>query len=116
MRETPGAVLEGTEPPVADLRLLVEPEPWPSVFAQNLRAFFQRSEVFNQQSTIGSQQSSATFWPDVFVDRGLPWRRFLESGVCHILALAAIWMGSRMLALQPQVAPRPTFTHTDVVY
>ena len=109
MRQTPGPVLEETEPQVAELHLLVVPEPRSRVFLQNLAAFFQRPEPFNQQS-------SADFWPDVFVNRGLPWPRFLESGVCHALALIAIWMGSRVLALQPQVAPQPAFTHADVVY
>src|SRR6202162_4551701 len=116
MRETPGTVLEETEPPVADLHLLVEPEPWARVFVQNLRAFFQRLAFFNRQSTISNQQSSAAFWPDVFVDRPLPWRRFLESAACHVLALAAIWLGSRFLALQPRVTSQPAFTHADVVY
>ena len=116
MREAPCPPLQETKPPIADLRLLVEPEPWPRVFAQNLRAFFQRPAVFNRHSSIFNLQSSATFWPDVFVDRGLPWNRFVESGACHVLALALIWMGSRLLALQPHSAPRPTFTHAEVVY
>lgn len=116
MREAPGPLLEETEPPVADLRLLIEPEAWIRVFVQNLRAFLQPTEVFHQQSTISNQQSLATFWPDVFVDRGLPWPRFLESGACHVLTLAVIWMGSRVLALQPHVTPRPEFRHADVIY
>src|ERR1700726_3857178 len=116
MLETPGLLLEETEPPVAELRLLVEPEPWSRVFAQNLRAFFRRPEVFNQQSTIVSHQSSLPFWHEVFVDRGLPWRRFLQSGAYHVLALAMIWAGSRLLALQPHSATRPAFKHSDVVY
>src|ERR1039458_10421101 len=100
MRQMPGPLREAIDPPIADLRLLVDPEPWSRVFVQNLHAFFQRPEVFDRQSTLGNQRSSATFWPDVFVDRGLPWRRFLESGAGHVLALVAIWMGSRLLALQ----------------
>jgi TonB family protein len=116
MLQTPSPVLEEAELPVADLRLLIEPEPWYRAFAQNLRAFFQPSEVFNQQSTITNHQSEATFWPDVFVERRLPWRRFVESGACHVLALTLVWAGSRLLALQPRVAPQPAFTHADVVY
>ncbi len=61
-------------------------------------------------------ESTAAFWPDVFVDRGLPWRRFAQSGAYHILALVFIWAGSRFLALQPNPAPQPAFTHADVVY
>ena len=118
MLETSGLLLqeEETEAPVADLRLLIEPEPWFRVFAQNFRGFFQRPEIFNQQSTIGNQQSSVAFWPDVFVDRGLPGRRLVQSGVCHVLVLAMIWAGSRLLALQPHATSQPAFTHADVVY
>ncbi|MGA9308645.1 MAG: energy transducer TonB [Candidatus Sulfotelmatobacter sp.] len=58
----------------------------------------------------------AAFWPDVFVDRGLPWRRFAQSGAYHILALVSIWAGSRFLALQPHPASQPAFTHADIVY
>ncbi len=58
----------------------------------------------------------AAFWPDVFVDRGLPWRRFAQSAAYHVLALALIWAGSRFLALQPHPASQSVFTHADVVY
>jgi TonB family protein len=117
MPEAPGLLLQEEETePVADLCLLVEPEPWSHVFLQNLRAFFQRSEVFNQKSAIANHPSEATFWTDVFVDRGLPWRRFLQSGAYHVLALAMIWAGSRALALQPHITSQPAFTHDDVVY
>ncbi len=115
MRQTASPVLEETELPVADLRLLVEPEPRWRVFVQNLSASFRRSEVSNP-STISNQQSSAPFWPDVFVNRKLPWFRFLESAVCHLLALIAIWMGSRTLALEPHITSQPVFTHSDIVY
>src|ERR1700722_10377497 len=116
MPETPDLLLEETEPPVADLRLLVEPKPWFRIFVQNLRDFFQRSEVFNPQSTISDQKSSVTFWPDVFVDHGLPWRRFAQSGACHVLVFAMIWAGSRLLALRPRVTAQPVFTRADVIY
>jgi TonB family protein len=115
MPQTPGSVLDEIEPPVAELRLLVEPEPWSRVFIQNLSAFLRRSEVSDEQP-ISNQPSSAAFWPDVFVDRKLPWPRFLQSAVFHVLALGAIWAGSRLLALQPQATSQPAFTHSDVVY
>src|ERR1700683_3541426 len=116
MRESPSPVLEETEPRAVDLRLLVELEPRSSAFAQNLREFFQRPKPFNQQSQISNQQSSLPFWPDVFVDRPLPWGSFLQSGAYHVLALAMIWAGSRLLTLQPRVTPQPAFTRTDVVH
>ncbi|MFZ0138682.1 MAG: TonB family protein [Candidatus Sulfotelmatobacter sp.] len=61
-------------------------------------------------------ESTAAFWPDVFVDRGLPWRRFAQSGAYHVLVLVLIWAGSRFLALQPNPTSLPAFTHADVVY
>jgi TonB family protein len=111
MLETPGLLLEETEPPVADLRLLVEPEPWFRVFLQNLRHLFQRP-----QPGIHLESTLSDFWPDVFVDRGLPWRRLAQSGACHVLVLAMIWAGSRLIALQPHTTSQSAFTHADVIY
>jgi TonB family protein len=113
MRETRGPLLEEAEPPIADLRLLVELEPRSSVFVQNLRDFFQRPKNLIQQS---HRQSSAPFWPDVFVDRPLPWRSFLQSAAYHVLALAIIWAGSRLLALQPHATSQTAFTRADVIH
>jgi TonB family protein len=113
MREPPGALqVAETEPPVPELLLLVAPEPWGRVFLRNLRDLFRRPEPV----PLDRDLASAVFWPDVFVDRGLPWRRFLQSCAYHVLALALIWAGSRFLALQPHSTARPEFTHADVVY
>ena len=104
--------LAETEAPVADLRLLIAAEPWASAFLQNLRDLFQPREPVPQHL----QSTPAAFWPDVFVDRPLPWRRFMQSGACHVLALAVVLAGSRFLTLRPQATPLPAFTHADVVY
>jgi TonB family protein len=64
----------------------------------------------------GIERAPAVFWPDVFVDRALPWARFLQSGLYHVLALALIWAGSRFLALHPPPETRPAFTPADVIY
>jgi len=112
MREAPGTLLEQTESPAPELRLLIVPEPWSRGFAQNLRDLFRQREP----ASLQLRSAPADFWPDVFVDRELPWRRFFESGGYHVLALVLIWAGSRLLALQPRVAPASTFAHADVVY
>ena len=52
----------------------------------------------------------------MFVKRELPWRRFLDSGVCHLIACALVIGLSRLIALQPQAVARPAFDHTDVIY
>ena len=113
MREAPGS-LQIAEPefPAPDLLLVVVPEPGWRIFLQNLRDLFLQPEL----DSLHLQSAPAAFWPDVFVDRKLPWRRFLQSGAYHALALAAIWAGSRFLALQPHATMQPAFTHADVVY
>jgi TonB family protein len=112
MREGGTLELVETEAPVADLRLLVAPDPWFRVFLQNLGDLLRRREP----APLQLQSAPADFWPDVFVDRRLPWPRFMQSGGYHILALAIILAGSHFLALQPHVTAVPTFTHADVVY
>ena len=118
MLRNAGSSTGQTEPPVAELCLLVEPEPWSRVFvAEPSRLFSASRPCWSIPSwAIAFDSAPAAFWPDVFVDRGLPWRRFLQSGACHVLALAVIWAGSRLLALQPHVTPQPAFTPADVVY
>lgn len=104
--------LTETEAPVADLRLLVASDPWFQVFLQNLDDLFRRREPVPLQL----QSAPGDYWPDVFVDRRLPWPRFMQSGGYHIVALAIILAGSHFLALQPHVTAVPTFTHADVVH
>jgi TonB family protein len=111
MREAPEPQVE-TESPAPELLLLVAPEPWLRVFLRNLRDLFRQSEP----GPLQIESAPAEFWPDVFVHRGLPWRRFFQSTAYHVLTLAVIWAGSRFLALQPRAVPQPVFTHDDVVY
>jgi TonB family protein len=76
----------------------------------------QEAETEPSAPELRVEAAPAAFWPDVFVDRGLPWRRFAQSGAYHVLALVLIWAGSRFLALQPRPVAQPAFTHADVVY
>ncbi|HWY23068.1 MAG TPA: energy transducer TonB [Candidatus Acidoferrum sp.] len=113
MHEAPGSLqLAETEPPAPELLLLIAPNPWLRNFLRNLGDLFRSADP----GPLPLESAPAAFWPDVFVDRGLPWRRFLESGAYHILALALIWAGSRFHALQPHATAQPTFTKADVVY
>lgn len=114
MREARHPLRSGVdEPVVEDIRLLVAPEAWSRAFVQNLIDLFRT----NESLVLTCESTPAVFWPDVFVDRRLPWARFLQSGAYHFLALATIWAGSRFLALQPRITvPATTFTHADVVY
>ena len=93
------------------LRLLVELEPWPRAFLDHLRGVFPA-----QDPPLDLDSAPGAFWPDVFVERGLPWRRFLESGAYHILALALLLGMTRFFAVQPRVMPRSTFQRAQVIY
>lgn len=93
-----------------DLRLLVARDSWSRTFLQNFREQFRSGEPASIDAGAGE------FWADVFVKRSVPWTRFLQSGVCHALALAVILVGSRFAALQPRPAPKPEFTRSDVVF
>jgi periplasmic protein TonB len=104
--------IDQAAPPVPELQLLIAAEPWPRVFAQNVRDLFHRPEL----GPLHLQSAPAAFWPDVFVESRLPWRRFWQSGAFHILALAVILAGSRFLALQPHPSSHSAFTHADVVH
>src|SRR5580692_21089 len=110
MREVP--LLEKIEPTFPEPRLLVVPEAWSRIFLQNLWGLFHS----RQGAPLHLESAPGAFWSDVFVERKLPWRRFLESGGYHIFALVVVWAGSRFLALQPNVTAHPTFSHADVVY
>lgn len=111
MGEVLEIVPEETDAPPVEPRLTIEPEPWLRSFSQNFRDLFRF-----EPEAISYAGSPGIFWPDVFVRYELPWRRFLESGLCHIFAVALILTLSRFMALQPQVISRPTFQKADVIY
>jgi TonB family protein len=93
-------------------RLLVELPSRSEVFIENLRDLVSPPRL----PRLELQSAPAPFWPDVFVKRQLPWRRFLDSGICHLIACALLIGLSRLIALQPQAVARPTFDHTEVIY
>jgi TonB family protein len=95
-----------------DLRLVIPRESWLAIFLENLRGQFARDNL----PSLPEDTDPAAFWSDVFVDRSLPWKRFLQSAAYHVLMLAVIWSGSRFLALQPHVTAPTNFTRADVVY
>lgn len=94
-------------------RLLVELPSWHRVFFGNLRdLLFQR-----HPAPLELSSSPGEFWPDVFVTRRLPWTRFLQSGIYHVLASAILLGLTQIVALQPRVVPQPrSFDHSEVVY
>jgi len=113
MQPVPSPLLKGeSEPSQPDLRFVVEGESWLRVFLQNLLGLFRRSDL----ASLPGEAPDADFWPDVFVDRRLPWGRFLQSAAYHLLTLVLVWAGSRFLALQPHVLSSPTLARAEVIY
>ena len=94
-------------------RLLVELPSRSEVFLRNLR-----DVIFPPQlEPLELKSNPATFWPDVFVTRSLPWNRFAQSAVYHVLASAIVLGLSHLLALQPTVVrQQPAFDHSQVIY
>src|SRR5579863_3530847 len=113
MREVQELIQPGeTGPPLTDLGLLIQRDPWSRIFLQNFRDLFRPPEL----GPLQLESAPGDFWPDVFVSRRLPWRRFSQSGLYHFLALVAIWEGSQFVALQRSAIARPMFAHADVIY
>ena len=93
-------------------RLLVELPSWSRVFFGNLRDL-----VFPQRApALELRCAPAEFWPDVFVNRPLPWARFLQSCGYHVIAGTLLIALTRFFAMQPRVVVTPVFQHSDVVY
>ena len=94
------------------LRLLVELPSRTRVFFGNLHDLI----VPRRLPPLELQSSPAEFWPDVLVKRSLPWARFLQSVVYHVLAFALLIAFTRFFALQPQVVAKPAFDSAQVIY
>jgi TonB family protein len=90
---------------------LVELDSWPRVFFGNLWDLIFRP----RRRSLPLESAPGAFWSDVFVQRRLPWRRFLESLGYHALALAALVSFSSFSFLRPVPQPRPAFDHTQVI-
>ena len=113
MRQSQGSLaVQETEVPAPELRLVVAHAARSKVFLKNLRDLIDPPKI----APLELVSAPAPFWPDVFVNRRLPWRRFVQSGTYHVLALVAIWEASQFLALQPHLSSRPAFAHSEIVY
>jgi TonB family protein len=92
--------------------LLVELPSWPRAFFANLR----ETVAPRRLPPLEIRSAPAAFWPDVFVQRGLPWSGFAQSSLTHFVALALLIIFTRLLALEPHAQPVPAFQHAQVIY
>jgi TonB family protein len=98
--------------PVHVPTLLVELEPRTTVFFRNLRDLLWP----RAKAPLQLVSRPADFWPDVFVQRQVPWFQVLQSTFGHILVIAALWGWSELWPQRPQIVERPVFQRSDVVY
>jgi TonB family protein len=89
------------------LQLLVELEPRGRAFWSSVAAAL-RPVRRVRESELG-------LWRDVFVRRGMPWGRFLQSVVLHSGAFALIWMLSPAWLNQQNIAVSPIFDRSSVI-
>jgi TonB family protein len=97
---------------VAVPTFLITVDPWHKSFFRNLADLFR----LEQRPPLQVVSRPAAFWPDVFVSRRLPWGRFLQSSLGHILVIAALWGWARLWPQRQQIVQRSVFHSSDVVY
>jgi GAF domain-containing protein len=97
-----------TPPP----KLLVELEPAHRVFFRNL-ADVLRSP---QTAPLKLTSSPARFWPDVFVPSRLPWERFLQSLLLHVIVVATLGSFLEFWLSQRHPVYHRAFDKSDVIY
>jgi TonB family protein len=91
---------------------LVKLEPWHRVFLGNLFDLFRHKP----QPPLRLVSQSAAFWPDVFVVRPLPWKRFAESVVYHALAIALLWGVAQLPPGRAHLVGLPAFHKPEVIH
>lgn len=107
MLPTP-ATFETIPPP----KLLVEPEPAYRVFFRNLIDML----LSPRTAPLKLTSLPAPFWTDVFVPSRLPWDRFLQSMLLHVIMFAALG-GLLEFSLSQRRPDLPlAFKQSDIVY
>ncbi len=107
----PQALLDQAASPAPAPRLLVELQSRRQVFVNNLRDLISPRPL----PELELSSAPAPFWDDVFVERSLPWSRFLESTAGHVGAIVLLVALTRFFAMQPHATLRPAFDHSQVV-
>jgi hypothetical protein len=101
---------ETTPPP----NLLVEQEPAHRVFLANLIELVCPPQIVPLKLT----SRPARFWPDVFVSAQLPWERFLQSMLLHVMMVATLFGILQFGIARPRLVPQDQlrFNKSDIIY
>jgi hypothetical protein len=92
------------------LRLLVELEPAHRVFLDNL------ADALRPAQPDANGLPAVPFWREIFFNSDIPWQRFAESMVCHMVALAVILLLSRMWSSDEFPHQRSMFENSHLTY
>jgi TonB family protein len=104
------------------VELLVNHDPASPEFRNGVRETLGSSEVAPQAVGAGAASTDLAnpdldLWKDVFVNRPLPWGRFLQSAALHTLALALIWgLSLAWLRQQKILTPIPFDRSSLITY
>jgi TonB family protein len=97
--------------PIAPPKLLVAWTPfWPD-FVNTVADFLLRRDGPQVKST-----SAPGSWPDVLVQRPMPWRELAQSGVLHICAAILIALTGNMWLGRARVEVQDAYTHHTISY
>jgi hypothetical protein len=110
--ETPASTPKPSNFPEAQprLSLLVELEPAHRVFLRNL------ADVLRPAPPGALSFWSVAFWREVFFYAGIPWGRFAESLLAHVIALIVVVILSQPWTSQDQPRRRSMFENTHLTY
>ncbi|HVP44002.1 MAG TPA: energy transducer TonB [Terriglobales bacterium] len=112
MQASRGAFVNRTRPAARPPQFLVELEPWGWVFLRNLRDLFRPHREPMQMLT----SRPAPFWPDVFVQAGIPRRPLLQSVLYHVFIVIALWGLSNTFVFRPRVVRDSFFRDQKITY
>ncbi len=92
------------------LKLLVELEPAYRVFLRNL------FDLLRPKPPGAASLSTVPFWRELLFYSDIPWQRFAESMVCHMVALAMLLLLSVVWGSQGLPRQRSMFENTHLTY
>jgi hypothetical protein len=92
------------------LNLLVELEPAHRVFLDNL------ADALRPAPPAANGLPHVPFWREVLFYSDIPWQRFAESMVCHMVALAALLLLSQMWTSEELPRRRSMFENSHLTY
>jgi L-methionine (R)-S-oxide reductase len=98
--------------PTTAPNLLLQLEPAPRAFFGNLIDIL----LFRTVTTVPVSAAPDLFWKDVFVSSRMPWKRFLQSALWHVVALAVVWNLSQDWAMTEKILRRTTSHDSHVTY